>query len=61
MLAIQGGGYVVAGLAMLIWLKDEPRGSGREDGALGEGELALVAADEGIRPLPWLGEAQGPR
>ena len=26
-LAIQGGGYVVAGLAMLIWLRADPAGS----------------------------------
>ena len=54
-LAIQGGGYVVAGLAMLIWLRAEPAGSGSDDGAAeapGDGELTLVAADEGLRPLP---------
>jgi len=57
-LAIQGGGYVVAGLAMLIWLKDsvgpeaDPRGSepdGDEATGLSAGEHALVAADEGFR------------
>lgn len=53
-LAIQGGGYVMAGLAMLIWLRDdvEPAGSGRDDGALGERGLALAVADKGLRPLP---------
>ena len=53
MLAIQGGGYVVAGLAMLIWLRAEP---GQVDHvaaeAPGDGEQALVAADEGLGPLP---------
>jgi len=57
-LAIQGGGYVVAGLAMLIWLKDsagsqaDPPGSGpdREEAtSLSGGAHALVAADEGLR------------
>ena len=55
MLAVQGGGYVVAGLAMLIWLRAEPAGSGSNHGAAeapGDGELALVAADEGAGPLP---------
>ena len=47
-LAIQGGGYVVAGLAMFIWLRAEP-GPVR---ATGGGEPALVGADEGLRPLP---------
>jgi hypothetical protein len=54
-LAIQGGGYVVAGLAMLIWLRAEPTGSGSNHGAAeapGDGELALLVADEGVRPLP---------
>jgi MFS family permease len=52
-LAIQGAGYVVAGLAMPIWLKDSagPPGSGRGDGALGDGdgELALAIADDAPR------------
>jgi MFS family permease len=57
-LAIQGGGYVVAGLAMLFWLKDsvgsqpDPPGSGpdREEAtSLSGGAHALVAADEGLR------------
>jgi len=54
-LSIQGGGYVVAGLAMLIWLRAEPAGSRSDHGAAeapGDGELALVAADDGLRPLP---------
>ena len=48
-LAIQGGGYVVAGLAMFIWLRAEP---GPVSRATGGGEPALVGADEGLRPLP---------
>ena len=56
-LAIQGGGYVVPGLAMLIWLRDtaEPAGAGTSHGAAeapGDGDLALVVAEEGLRPLP---------
>jgi MFS family permease len=54
-LAIQGGGYVVAGLAMLIWLRAEPAPSGNDHRAAearGHGEHALVGADEGIRALP---------
>jgi len=56
-LAIQGGGYVVAGLAMLIWLRDtaEPAGTGTSHGAAeasGGRDLALVVAEEGLRPLP---------
>ncbi len=54
-LAIQGGGYVVAGLAMLIWLRADPAGSGSDHGAAeapGDGELALVVVDEGLRLLP---------
>ena len=54
MLAIQGGGYVVAGLAMLIWLRDGagPSGPGGDDAARGDDQRALVMADEGIRLLP---------
>jgi len=40
-LAIQGGGYVVAGLAMLIWLKD---GVGPEAATRGSGPLATPLA-----------------
>jgi len=42
-LAVQGGGYVVAGLAMLVWLREEPGDA--DAGALSQGEPALVAAD----------------
>jgi hypothetical protein len=43
-LAVQGGGYVVAGLAMLVWLKEEP---GEPAGASGQrqGGPALVTAE----------------
>ena len=54
-LAIQGAGYVVAGLAMLAWLKDgaDPPAPAADRGeAGGQGELTLIAADEGFRPLP---------
>jgi hypothetical protein len=49
-LAIQGAGYVVAGLAMLAWLKDgagPPKSWGDRDDAdiPGDGEQALVVAD----------------
>lgn len=58
-LAIQGAGYVVAGLAMLAWLKDGAgsAGSGADGGrrvqadAPGRGEQAAVEADEGLRLL----------
>jgi hypothetical protein len=43
-LAVQGGGYVVAGLAMLAWLREEP-GAPRESTAGAQGEPALVAAE----------------
>ena len=46
---------MVAGLAMLIWLRTEPAGSGSDHGAAdapANGELALVLADEGLSPLP---------
>ena len=59
MLAVQGGGYVVAGLAMLTWLRTEPAGSGSDHDAAeapGDGALALVVADEGPWPLPWAGD-----
>ena len=55
-LAIQGAGYVVAGLVMLILLGAgagaRPVGR-RQEGAerFGEGGRVLVAADEGLRPL----------
>jgi MFS family permease len=45
-LAVQGGGYMVAGLAMLAWLKEapgEPASTGAK--ARRQGEPALVAAD----------------
>ncbi len=52
-LAIQGGGYVVAGLAMLLWLRGEPGPVVRRAAdAPGHGERALVAADERVRSLP---------
>ena len=43
-LAVQGGGYVVAGLAMLAWLKEEP-GELETSSAGAQGEPALVPAD----------------
>ena len=43
-LAVQGGGYVVAGLAMLVWLKEET-GEPETSSAEAQGEPALVAAD----------------
>jgi hypothetical protein len=43
-LAVQGGGYVVAGLAMLVWLKEET-GEPETSSAGAQGEPALVAAD----------------
>jgi MFS family permease len=56
-LAIQGGGYVVAGLAMLVWLKQEPPQAPSADPASPAEEAspagdALLAPDEGIRALP---------
>lgn len=42
-LAVQGGGYVVAGLAMLVWLKEET-GEPETSRAGAQGEPALVAA-----------------
>jgi MFS family permease len=45
-LAVQGGGYVIAGLAMLVWLKEEPGEPADVDAdALSQGGPALVAAD----------------
>ena len=43
-LAVQGGGYVIAGLAMLVWLKEEP---GEPSGASAQrqGGPALVTAE----------------
>jgi Na+/melibiose symporter-like transporter len=46
-LTIQGGGYVVAGLAMLAWLKQDADGSHADAGGL---EQAAGAADEGRAP-----------
>ena len=43
-LAVQGAGYVVAGLVMLVWLKEEP-GEPASAGAPSRGEPALAAAD----------------
>ena len=43
-LAVQGGGYVVAGLAMLVWLKEEP-GEPASASAGRQGEPALVTAE----------------
>ena len=51
-LAVQGGGYVVAGLAMFIWLRPEPGPVSRATEAPGHDERALVAADEGVGPAP---------
>ena len=52
-LAIQGASYVVAGLVMLILLGAQPgRRAAEGAGRFGEGERVLVAADEGLRPLP---------
>jgi hypothetical protein len=43
-LAVQGGGYVVAGLAMLVWLKEEP-GEPAGASAQRQDEPALVTAE----------------
>jgi MFS family permease len=43
-LAVQGGGYVVAGLAMLVWLKEEPGEPASAD-AQRQGGPALVTAE----------------
>jgi hypothetical protein len=43
-LAVQGAGYVVAGLAMLVWLKEEP-GEPASASARRQGERALVPAE----------------
>jgi hypothetical protein len=43
-LAVQGAGYVVAGLVMLVWLKEEP-GEPASASAPSQGEPALAAAD----------------
>jgi hypothetical protein len=43
-LAVQGVGYVVAGLAMLVWLKEET-GEPETSSAAEQGEPALVAAE----------------
>jgi hypothetical protein len=43
-LAVQGGGYVVAGLAMLVWLKEEPVERAGA-GARRQGGPALVTAE----------------
>jgi len=43
-LAVQGAGYVVAGLAMLVWLKEEP-GDPASASAPRSGEPALVTAE----------------
>jgi MFS family permease len=53
-LAVQGAGYVVAGLVMLAWLKDgaDPPAPAADRDEAGPGELTLIAADEGFRPLP---------
>jgi hypothetical protein len=42
-LAVQGGGYVVAGLALLAWLKEESS-QPRAVGVAGEAGKALVGA-----------------
>jgi Na+/melibiose symporter-like transporter len=53
-LAVQGAGYVVAGLVMLAWLKDgaDPPVPAADRDEAGQDELTLIAADEGFRPLP---------
>ena len=53
-LAVQGAGYVVAGLVMLAWLKDgaDPPAPAADRDEDGQGELTLITADEGFRPLP---------
>ena len=54
MLAIQGAGYVVAGLVMLVWLRDRA-GSASGGGEAQEprdGDRVLTAADESLAPLP---------
>jgi Na+/melibiose symporter-like transporter len=53
-LAVQGAGYVIAGLVMLAWLKDgaDPPAPAADRDEAGQGELTLIAADEGFRPLP---------
>ena len=43
-LAVQGAGYVVAGLAMLVWLKEEP-GEPASASARRQGEQVLVTAE----------------
>jgi len=43
-LAVQGAGYVVAGLAMLVWLKEEP-GEPSGAGARRQGRPELVGAE----------------
>jgi len=43
-LAVQGAGYVVAGLAMLVWLKEEP-GEPTSASARRQGQPALVMAE----------------
>ena len=43
-LAVQGGGYVVAGLAMLVWLREEPGEPASAD-AQRQGGPALVTAE----------------
>jgi predicted MFS family arabinose efflux permease len=43
-LAVQGAGYVVAGLAMLVWLKEEPGEPASASGRR-QGEPALVTAE----------------
>ena len=43
-LAVQGAGYVVAGLAMLVWLKEEP-GEPASASTRRQGEPALVTAE----------------
>jgi hypothetical protein len=45
-LAVQGGGYVVAGLAMFVWLREEPgKPAGAGASAQRRGEPALVTAE----------------
>ena len=43
-LAVQGAGYVAAGLAMFVWLKAEP-GEPASASARRQGEPALVTAE----------------
>jgi Na+/melibiose symporter-like transporter len=53
-LAIQGAGYVVAGLVMLVWLRDRagPAAGGGEAQDPRDGGRVLAGADESLASLP---------